>query len=146
MPFMLLILYARYKLLHSFIDFMGTESFWFTLSSMTAFKLFFFLLFTLSLDSLKSLSRIINVKASNFQANCFLTRLKQKQGIFLGPEIRKLLKDVGIQKTTEELNCRAKIKLKGPGPPRSILLLKAHLNWRPLKYYCRGPFKLIGKN
>ena len=39
------------------------------------------------------------------------------------------------------LNWLAKIKLRGPGPPGSILLLGADLNiivW--------GPFKLVGKN
>ena len=32
------------------------------------------------------------------------------------------------------LNWLANIKLKGPGPPGSILLLGAHLNWGPFNY------------
>ena len=37
------------------------------------------------------------------------------------------------------LNWLVKIELKGPGPPGSVLLLGADLNWGPFKYYCRGP-------
>ena len=37
------------------------------------------------------------------------------------------------------LNWLAKIKLRGPGPPGSILLLGAQLNRGPFRYYCRGP-------
>ena len=37
------------------------------------------------------------------------------------------------------VNWLANVKLKRPGPPESILLLGAHLNWGPFKYYCRGP-------
>ena len=33
--------------------------------------------------------------------------------------------------------------VKRPGPPGTILLLGAHLNWGPFKYYCTGHF-LIG--
>ena len=40
------------------------------------------------------------------------------------------------------LNWLAIIKLKGPMPPGSILLLEAHSNWRPFKYYCRGHFQI----
>ena len=37
------------------------------------------------------------------------------------------------------LNRLANIKLRGPGPPETMLLLGARLNWGPFKYYCRGP-------
>ena len=36
------------------------------------------------------------------------------------------------------LNWLAKIKLKGPGPPESLILLGAQLHWRPFQYYCKG--------
>ena len=38
------------------------------------------------------------------------------------------------------LNWLANIKLKGPGSLGSILLLGAHLNLGPFKYYCREHF------
>ena len=28
--------------------------------------------------------------------------------------------------------------MRGPGPPGSMFLFGAHLNWGPFKYYCRG--------
>ena len=40
------------------------------------------------------------------------------------------------------VNWLAHIKLRDPGPPGSIVLLGAHLNWGPFKYYVGGPFKL----
>ena len=39
-----------------------------------------------------------------------------------------------------------KHSLEGARAPGTILLLEAHLNWGPFKYYCRGIFKLVGKN
>ena len=44
------------------------------------------------------------------------------------------------------LNWLANIKLKRPGPPGAVLFLGAYLNWGTLNYFCRGPFKLVGKN
>ena len=41
------------------------------------------------------------------------------------------------------MNWLANIKLMGPRPPGSILLLGAHLNWGIFKHCCRGPI-LIG--
>ena len=44
------------------------------------------------------------------------------------------------------LNWLANVKLKGPKPPETILLLEAHLNWGHLNIIVKGIFKLVGKN
>ena len=36
--------------------------------------------------------------------------------------------------------------VKGPGLPGTILLLRAHLNWGPFKYYCRRHFLIGSQN